>query len=327
MVAILSSINLNSHHIRKMNMATDLDKVADLIEMCFPIHKDPDGQSYIREMRQASREMRMLGWLSRLAEFDNLKAAGFVWDQEGQIIGNLSLIPFREKGRRIHLIANVAVHPNFRRKGIARALTERALSYLKRQNDPYVWLQVKEDNPGAVNLYREVGFVDQVTRTTWRIRPFERQPEKLLQPSGLKVRNRVSSDWHLQQSWLKIAYPEKIRWNLGVDFNRFEPGFVQGLSNFLEGIHIKHWQVELDGRCCGFISWQKTSSFANNLWLAFSPEDEREVLPGALEAVIRLCTPNHPLSIDYPKARQQSIFERIGFSHFRTLIWMKQDLK
>ena len=164
---------INIDRIRSLDISSDLDQVADLIEMCFPISHDPDGQTYIREMRKAAREMRLFGWLSTLAEMGSTKSAGFVWEDSGEIIGNLSLIPFQNDGRRIHLIANVAVHPDHRRKGIARALTQHALAYLRRRGDPAAWLQVREDNPAAITLYRSVGFKEQAIRTTWRIRPMD----------------------------------------------------------------------------------------------------------------------------------------------------------
>ncbi len=327
MVAVPSSSNRHSPRLRKMNLATDLDKVADLVEMCFPLQQDPDGQTYIREMRRASREMRMLGWLSKLAEMDGSKAAGFVWEDGGRIVGNLSLIPFKDRGTRIHLIANVAVHPAFRNQGIARALTDRALDYLRRQNEPYAWLQVKLDNPGAIYLYREAGFVDRTTRTTWRIRPLDVQSAGIQPEPVVKVRGRQKNNWTLQKRWLDEAYSPEIRWNLGVDFNRFEPGWIQAVSNFIDGIQLKHWQVEHGGKCCGFITWQQTSSYANNLWLAFPRGIDEWVVAKGIELVLRKCSPRHPISLDSNEDWQTSLFEAMGFTNFRTLIWMKHNFQ
>jgi len=67
MLASTQVQNFNHSHIRKLDLTRDLDQVADLIERCFPIHLDYDGQTYIKEMRKTAREMRLLGWLSNLA--------------------------------------------------------------------------------------------------------------------------------------------------------------------------------------------------------------------------------------------------------------------
>ncbi len=90
MNGIKSLSNNNSPHIRRINLASDLDKVADLIEMCFPIQHDPDGQTYIREMRKSAQEMQILRWISAFDDTVNAKVAGFVWEQDGELVGNLS---------------------------------------------------------------------------------------------------------------------------------------------------------------------------------------------------------------------------------------------
>lgn len=315
-----------SGHIRTMDISKDLDPIADLIEMSFPIEHDRDGQEYIREMRRAARDMRMAGWFSTLAELGSQKASGFVWEENGQIVGNLSLIPFRQNGTHFHMIANVAVHPDYRRHGIARALTEQAMHYLRRKKDTFVWLQVRDDNPAAYELYRSVGFKEKITRTTWRIQPFMLLGGEMLSESQVKIRRRKRGDWAAQKRWLRAAYPRLMQWNLPVRFQRFEPGVIQGLGNLLDGAFHRHWVIEQEGHLQGVITWQKTRSFANNIWLAFPQEVEAAVLGQALFLTLRRVSRKHPLSIDCPKGWCEDVFSELGFKHFRTLIWMRCDL-
>jgi ribosomal protein S18 acetylase RimI-like enzyme len=321
MIANVANADLSSR-LRNLNLTKDLDQVADLIELCFPIERDPDGQSYVNEMRKTAREMRLLGWLNSLAEFGNQKSAGFVWEEGGEIVGNLSLIPFHENGRRIHLIANVAVHPSHRRSGIARALTMHALSHLRKQGEPHTWLQVRQDNPAAISLYRSVGFNDEASQTTWRIRPIDLTP---LKAAGNQIRlyQCQNHSWAQHKKWLASAYPAAIRWNLPVDFRRFEPGALQWLANFLDGIRLRHWGVARNGECAGVVTWQKSTTFADHLWLAFDEAQEAACLPEALTSVLKRLPRRHPLSVDYPQGRSTPLFEQLGFQQFRTLIWMK----
>ncbi len=314
-----------NEHIRKLNLSQDLPQVADLIELCFPIHKDQDGKAYVREMRKAARDMRMVGWLSSLAVATEIRSSGFVWEEGGKIVGNLSLIPLKKDGRRIHLIANVAVHPDQRRRGIARALTDRALVYLVRANEPNVWLQVRDDNQAAIDLYHSSGFVEQTARTTWRIRPFELEPPAKSTDINIRVRHRKMEDWGKQRRLLFEAYPPEIRWNLPVNFRRFEPGIIQMISNLMDNEILKHWVYRHEDNL-GYITWQKTTTFADNVWLAFPEESERLLLPPALAAVCKRLSRSHPISVDYPKGRAESVFSELGFEHFRTLIWMKRQL-
>lgn len=318
-----SSLLTTTTRVRKLNLATDLNQVADLVEMCFPIHLDPDGQMYVREMRKTARQMQVLSFVLDLIDAQGSKAAGFVWEEDGRVIGNLSLIPFQKDHQRIHLIANVAVHPDHRRRGIARALTERAVGYLSRQNEPSVWLQVSEENEAAIHLYRSIGFEDQVTRTTWRIRPFEFQREIVPPLRNARVIRWGKTCWDAQQCWLEANYPGLMRWNLQVNFSQFNPGWMRQFLNILEGIRLKHWVVKSGDQCAGVLTWQKTNSYANNLWLAFPAETEEETLPKGLEIAMRQLPSRHPISIDYPVGRFEAQFKALGFTQFRTLIWMR----
>ena len=80
MVATALFKQANSQHIRKIDLTCDLENVADLIEMCFPIASDPDGQRYVNQMRKSAREMHLFSWLSKFAEMGNMQAYGFVWE-------------------------------------------------------------------------------------------------------------------------------------------------------------------------------------------------------------------------------------------------------
>ncbi len=310
-------------HIRKLDLTRDLNKVADLIEMCFPIASDPDGQAYVNAMRKSAREMRLIRWLSQIAEMGSLQASGFVWEENEQIIGNLSLIPYQSSGSRLMMIANVAVHPDHRRQGIANSLTVRTLNYLRRQNVGRVWLQVREDNPPAINLYRSLGFKDRAVRTTWRIRPKELIPQDERPDPHVRFTRRKKPHWPQQKKWLEEAYPLGIRWNFPVNFSRFSPGLLQDVLNRLDGFYMRHWALEYKKELKGLITWQKTDSFANNLWLGISEEDGEKVLPTGLVKVCERLSQRHPLSIDFPAGMFKPVFEGLGFSEFRTLIWME----
>ena len=309
-------------HIRRFDLTRDLDPVADLIELCFPIHLDPDGKTYINEMRKTAWEMRLMG---RLGGFSNQypgKSSGFVWEENGHIIGNLSLIPHMKGGRRVVVIANVAVHPNHRRRGIAHELTQLALQILRQQGETEAWLQVRDDNPPAIQLYRRSGFSEQALRTTWRICPRDRIPGGNAHTPPCLVGRWYPRDWITQQSWLDAAYPADLRWQWPVDFRQFAPDLLQRTKTFLDGPSLKHWVVKEKGKFLGVVTWQKTNTYANNLWLAFPVEKEAELLPGSLAQVLQRLPQKHPLSIDYPQGRGGEQLSRLGFTEFRTLIWM-----
>jgi predicted N-acetyltransferase YhbS len=142
MGSITIPVKANDHpHLRPLNVLRDLSAVADLIEVCFSPTMDNDGQRYLSDMRRASRDDSFLRWASRMTETASLPLMGYVWEQDGRIIGNASLIPFRSKGKRVYLIANVATHPTYRRQGIGRALTERVMKQARDRRASAIWLR------------------------------------------------------------------------------------------------------------------------------------------------------------------------------------------
>lgn len=323
--AQLSSL-VNSPHIRSLDITRDLNAVADLIEMCFPIHKDRDGQTYLRQLRKTARDMQFLRWLSTMTELSGDRIAGLVWEENGQIVGNISLVPFKENNRPIHMIANVAVRPEHRRRGIARALTVRAMDLLRRKHEPRVWLQVRSDDEGAQALYRSVGFVDRLKRTTWRVRPGEVRVPSEASSAKVVVRKRKESDWAEQSTWLMAYYPPLMRWNLPVNFHHFEAGPIQEVKNFLDGVNLRHWVIEKDGRSQASLSWQKTATYANNLWLAATPDAGGELLTRGIPEILRNFKKRHPLSLDMAYGYYGDELSALGFKIYRTLIWMSRDL-
>ena len=184
MSSVTIPVNAKDHpHMRPLNVLRDLSSVADLIELCFSPTMDNDGQRYLSDMRRASRDDSFLRWASHVTETAALPLTGYVWEQDGRIVGNASLIPFRDKGKRIYLIANVATHPDYRRRGIGRALTERVMQLARDKKASAVWLHVREDNPGAIQLYTDLGFQEIARRTTWTAHTdfFINQPETDIQ--------------------------------------------------------------------------------------------------------------------------------------------------
>lgn len=55
-------------------------------------------------------------------------------------------------------INNIAVHPDYRRMGIAEAVLEQVLSQVQREGAKYVTLEVRPSNFAARSLYSKLGF-------------------------------------------------------------------------------------------------------------------------------------------------------------------------
>lgn len=57
-------------------------------------------------------------------------------------------------------ILDVAVHEDFRSKGVGKMLLERALSDCQEQGAAFVSLEVRDSNATAIGLYKQLGFIE-----------------------------------------------------------------------------------------------------------------------------------------------------------------------
>lgn len=159
----------HSGRMQQTRLPRDLNQIADLVEMCFGSRLDTSGRAAIREMKAMARLGPLLWALLPLEWAGMGLGRGYVWRVDNRVVGNVSLY---RGGRHPALgmgwlIANVAVHPDYRRRGIARQLMDSALRMVRRLAGDWVALQVEADNDGALALYDSMGFSRFETLDHW----------------------------------------------------------------------------------------------------------------------------------------------------------------
>ncbi len=143
--------------IRPFDIGRDLRPVAELIADAFAHELDPRGSAALREMRIMSHVGALLKLLNRsTGEFDDI-FGGFVWVEEGKVVGNVTVQKADSSGVRWQ-IANVAVAPTFRGRGISRQLMLSALDYINESGGDWAVLQVYAQNAIARTLYERLNF-------------------------------------------------------------------------------------------------------------------------------------------------------------------------
>lgn len=312
--------------IRPLNIRDDLLEVADLIEICFASTLDEEGRDFLRHLRAAARDARYLSWMQSAADrmLSHAPLYGFVWDQDGRIVGNLNLFPIPRGGTVLYWIANVAVHPDYRRLGIARQLTRRALRFLRERGIHTAWLQVRDDNPVAYHLYQSLGFIERYRRSTWQADG--RNPLPRPASSGITVRARQSTDWASQADWLRRLYPAEVGHSLSLNIPLLGPGLWSRLLRLLEGKEQEDWCASDGKTLLAAASWQPARGLIDPLWVASSGEREEEALAALLQQARQsLAFRSHPLQVNYPAGRADEAFRRAGFWLHQTLVWMSID--
>jgi ribosomal protein S18 acetylase RimI-like enzyme len=335
----MSSISIpvqNKDHpqVRSMNVLRDLPVVADLIELCFSSTMDNDGQRYVNDMRRAGRDDGFLHWANHMAETTSLPLTGYVWEENHKIVGNASLIPFRDRGKRIYLIANVATHPDHRRRGIARALTQRVMDHARKKNATALWLHVRDDNPGAIKLYQDLGFQEVARRTTWQANPDSHLPQ-LRDDADIQIIPRQPRFWPLQQNWLRRLYPEALDWYAPLNLNVLRPGFWNWFYSLFMDFDLKQWAAVsprsvprsgMGDELLATLTWMPRGGRSESIYAATRAGEEGTSMQALTKLLLhtRRALSNHAtLSLEYPADEMKEAITAAGFKPRRTLIWMK----
>ena len=321
----MSSITLpakaNEHpQVRSLNILRDLSPVADLIELCFSNTMDNDGQRYLSDMRRAGRDDKFLRWANHMADTTSLPLTGYVWEEQNRIVGNTSLIPFRDRAKRIYLIANVAVHPDSRRRGIARILTQRAMEHAYKKNATAIWLHVRDDNPGAIKLYEGLGFQEVARRTAWQAAP----DSSLFKPdSDLQIVPRHPRFWLQQQDWLRRLYPEALNWYQPLNLSTLRPGFANWLYLLFTDFSIKQWAAVRGDDLLATLTWMPQGGRTESIFGATAEGSDPEALMQVLIHARGALANSATLSLEYPAGEMTEAISAAGFKARRTLIWMR----
>ena len=145
------------HGIRPFDIGRDLRAVSRLIADAFADELDEQSEAALRELRILGYMSGLVHILSRsTGEFQNV-FSGFVWVEGNQVVGNVT-VQRASSGSGRWQIANVAVSPAWRGRGISRALMEHALEYIRDMGGSWAVLQVRGENEIARGLYERLHF-------------------------------------------------------------------------------------------------------------------------------------------------------------------------
>ncbi|MCS6910956.1 MAG: GNAT family N-acetyltransferase [Anaerolineales bacterium] len=310
--------------LQPLDIARHLAGVADLISLCFSPEVEEGWQHAIRELRFLSRLGPLAHMLARLDPQHRLLTQGFVWVDDGRVIGNVSTQP-SETSSGVWVIANVAVHPDFRRQGIAQQLMQATLGYIRARGGRQAILQVDDENAGAIRLYQRLGFEHTATHRTWQ--RSGRAVIPAYEPSRFEIRLRERHEWMRELNLAQLARPEGLSWNRPLSVAEFRPSLLRRLEAFFNGEMEEHWlavtpQEQIVGALIivtGLMEGDRLTVLAHP---AFRGRVERALLIRGLRRLgsrpwnIHL---EHPLNDTYVN----DLLRDFSFTAMRTLHWMK----
>jgi hypothetical protein len=215
-------------------------------------------------------------------------------------------------------LANVAVHPDYRRQGIARRLVQASLEYVGRRGGRELLLQVRVENAAAQHLYLQLGFGQISLRTSWLARRVG-WLDRWAIPS--QVRRRKAGEWADEYALVSRMFPEGPLWPYPCDPRLLRAGW---LARLLAPEGGEHWFWTDSGRLRAALGARLNSDGQDfRLILCAEPEVEEQAGEALLAAYFKDgLHAGSQLVLDYPAGRLDSTLSRFGFIKEDTLVWM-----
>lgn len=314
--------------LQPLDLGRHLGGVADLIEQCFAHEMDDSGRGFIRELRLLSQFGPLLRLVIPWGLSREIWTRGFVWVEHGRVIGSVSTQP-AGPWSATWLIANVAVHPEARRRGLALQLMRAALDYIRTQGGREASLQVDDDNLGAIELYRRLGFTPVATHITWT-RP-GRAPVPGPWPAAYDVRPRADREWLDELNLAELVRPEGLAWNRLPHPADFRPNGWRRLDQFFSGQAEEHW-VAVTGadRLVGALILLSGLADGDRLTLLTHPAVRGQVERPLLSRGLRRLSPRTAqIRLEHPAGdpAAEAALREFGFTAARTLRWLKLGVR
>ncbi len=277
----------------------------------------------LRRMQRMARWGGLGLWLWS-AETEAWGAPGFVWLEDGQVVGNISLRRAASSGG--WMIGNVAVRADRRGRGIGQALVETAIKSAAQRGGAWVGLEVREDNGPARELYGRLGF-EPVGTMLELARPAG-LPWSEPAPFSLPLRRARADDsvllYHLAQEGLERPHREILE----IRRSSYRSGWEARAGMWLEGCREDWWVTEEQGRVVGAlrVSSRRPGRF-HRVEVLSRQERLDDLGPRLVLAGVRFLSQRQrwEAATLLPGLRQrlEQSFARAGFRRMRRLVQMR----
>ncbi|MCL4266748.1 MAG: GNAT family N-acetyltransferase [Anaerolineae bacterium] len=320
---------------RLINLNRDIPQVMKLLELVFGSTLDTEGQ---RMMSDSARASQGPAFLWRLNPATSKLALGFVWEVNGRIVGNVTLLNTKTEGR--YQVVNVAVHPDFRRRGIARGLMRQVTTMVRQRDGREIMLQVEKSNQSAITLYQSLGYEALGSMTNWqtavsRLRaiPPTLKPmtEAASRPPVIRIRDLRRQEWAAAYALDRASLPAELNWPELPPPDFYKTSWWGQMANYVNGRRAESWvaataQEELVGLVHIFSEWGQPHIVLARIHPAWRGQLER---PLAAKMVRRLQDmPRRSIRLEHPDEdiTMNELLREANFTPRRTLTHMRLTL-
>lgn len=318
--------------LRPMEPHRDLKQVAALIEEVFADQLDLRGQEALGELKAMSHLGPLLWLLDRISPEFHETFSGFVWVEEGRVVGNVTVNRSNWRSPK-WFISNLAVERAYQGQGIARELMQAAIGMARQQGGESVTLQVRADNVPALKLYRDLGFEALMGTTDLHLERVG--PIQVVPAEGFTLRPRDYREWSKEYELAQAAIPageQRVRPVREEDFRRgFGDQVLDWLGDILAGRRTYRLAVDKGDRFIAtlnvYASWV---GGGHSLELMVHPDYRGQVEEMLVTQALALLGhyPGQGVAVKISASHQEAIavLKRYGFVEEKTLVQMRLNL-
>lgn len=297
--------------------------VAELIAQSFAGELGPQARIVLRRMRRMARWGGLGLWLWGI-QSTAIGALGFVWVEDGEVVGNVSLRRSSSPGG--WMVGNVAVRPDWRGQGIGRALTEAAVSTARERGASWVGLEVREDNDVARGLYERMGFTP-VGSLLELARPEGRSWPSMEAPP-ISLRRARAGESRTLYRLAQVGLESSHRKVLEIRRSAYRAGWEVRLAAWLEGCRENWWVLEEDGRLVGALHIvSRWPMDWHSIEVLVEQEQLDDLGPSLAQAGLATLSQRRPwestTSLPGPREALEPVFSDVGFRRVRRLLQMR----
>jgi ribosomal protein S18 acetylase RimI-like enzyme len=311
--------------LRPFNPLQDIRPMVELIELSFAADLDPQSRQMLREMRTLSYLGGPLLWLlTKTSPTLRNFFSGYVWLEEGRIVGNITV--HQRWGHKGWFISNLAVHPDYRRRGIADRLMVEGMELARKRGAKRVSLEVRAKNLAAQKLYERLGFTKVGSMSKMRLEKVDRISP--VPHGGYEIRIVKPNEWRKRYQLAEEVFSSEAKKITPVKEEDYRLNFGQrlmaGIGDLLKGQTVRHWAAQRDDRFLALLTLRTGGSFtSHSLTMMVHPDHQGKVEEMLLtEALSTLrAYPSRPLSAEIQSSYEEAvgIFREYGFVEEETL--------
>jgi ribosomal protein S18 acetylase RimI-like enzyme len=279
-----------AEHLRKMKLS-EFDRVTALVETAFAEDQAREGRNFRDEMRGIRKMLPVFRVLFAVVPSMENHFYTLVWDVDGQFAAMVTLMR-QGSNRQRWYIANVATHPDYRGRGLARTLVSAALDRIRTQGGQYALLHVRADNDPAYRLYRTLGFLHLETSTTLK---GVAQPIGMpALPDGYALRPLPTTDWQTRLTVAQQLASPETRSVCPPTAEQIRQSWfvrqVQALLDRFQRVKMQGWAVVAGDQPTGLVMCraQTSGSSPHQIGIEIAP-DNLSAGPGIIAQAINYC--------------------------------------